>query len=169
MPSSFRGTRLHQKWMCAPKGAGFLWACPEHQSWIEPLVVSWGHRDGADFAERHGWAGTRDPAAYLTVPRAIELHATFDLEAARTLADESERRLGELGYPRVPGAPSPFMRAVELPDGDPDELWGRLYEEFRIEAPVYEWGGKRLLRVSIGPYNDEEDVERLMSALRRLL
>ena len=157
------------KWMCAPKGAGFLWARPEHQSWIEPLVVSWGHRDGADFAERHGWAGTRDPAAYLTVPRAIELHATFDLEGARTLADESERRLGELGYPRVSGVPSPFMRAVQLPDGDPDELWARLYEEFRIEAPVYEWGGKRLLRVSIGPYNDEEDVERLVSALRRLL
>ncbi len=157
------------KWICAPKGAGFLWVRPEHQSWIEPLVVSWGYRDGADFAERHGWAGTRDPAAYLTVPKAIELHATFDLEGARTLADESERRLGELGYSRVPGTPSPFMRAVELPDGDPDELWARLYDEFRIEAPVYEWGGKRLLRVSIGPYNDLDDIERLVSALIRLL
>ncbi len=69
----------------------------------------------------------------------------------------------------MPGTPSPFMRAVELPGGDPDELWARLYEEFRIEAPVYEWGGKRLLRVSIGPYNDEEDIQRLVSALRRLL
>jgi isopenicillin-N epimerase len=157
------------KWLCAPKGAGFLWARPEQQGWIEPLVVSWGYRDGADFAERHGWAGTRDPAAYLTVPKAIEVHATFDLERARALADEAERRLAELGYPRPAGVPAPFMRAVELPPGDPDELWGRLYEEFRIEAPVYEWEGRRLLRVSVGPYNDEDDLARLVSALARLL
>jgi isopenicillin-N epimerase len=157
------------KWLCAPKGAGFLWARREHQSWIEPLVVSWGYREGADFAERHGWAGTRDPAAYLTVPKAIEVHATFDLDGVRALADEAERRLGELGYPRLAGVPAPFMRAVELPPGDPDELWARLYEEFRIEAPVYEWEGRRLLRVSIGPYNDEQDVERLVAALPRLL
>ena len=136
---------------------------------VEPLVVSWGYREGADFAERHGRSGTRDPAAYLTVPKAIEVHATFDLERARALADEAERRLGELGYPRVEGVPAPFMRAVELPPGNPDELWARLYEEFRIEAPVYDWAGRRLLRVSIGPYNDASDVDGLVSALRELL
>ncbi|MDQ3381600.1 MAG: hypothetical protein M3546_15010 [Actinomycetota bacterium] len=97
------------------------------------------------------------------------MHATFNLERARALADEAERRLGELGYPRVEGVPAPFMRAVELPPGDPDELWARLYGEFRIEVPVYEWEGRRLLRVSIGPYTDEEDIERIVSALERLL
>ena len=110
----------------------------------------------------------RPPAAYLTVPKAIEVHATFNLERARALADEAERRLGELGYPRVEGVPAPFMRAVELPPGNPDELWARLYEEFRIEAPVYDWAGRRLLRVSIGPYNDASDVDGLVSALREL-
>lgn len=69
----------------------------------------------------------------------------------------------------VEGVPAPFMRAVELPPGDPDELWGRLYEDFRIEAPVYGWDDRCLLRISIGPYNDDEDVERLVSALRQLL
>ena len=156
------------KWLCAPKGAGFLWARSEHQGWIEPLVVSWGYR-GEAFADRHAWAGTRDPAAYLSVPKAIEVHATFDPEGARGLADRAEHGLSELGYLRVPGTPAPFMRAFELPDGDPDELWARLYEEFWIEAPVYEWEGKRVLRASIGPYNDEEDIERLKSALSRLL
>ena len=157
------------KWLCAPKGAGFLWARPEHQRWIEPLVVSWGYGEEAGFADRHSWAGTRDPTAYLTVPKAIEVHATFDLERPRLLADEAERRLAELRCRRVAGVPAPFMRAVELPPGDPDELWERLYREFRIEVPVYEWEGRRLLRVSIGPYNDEEDVDRLVSALREAL
>jgi isopenicillin-N epimerase len=157
------------KWLGAPKGAGFLWARPEHQEWIEPLVVGWGWREDADFAERHGWSGTRDLSAYLTVPKSIEVHATFDLEGMRMLAAEAERRLGELGLARLPGVPAPFMRAVELPPGDPDELWRRLYEEHRVEAPVYEWDGLRVLRVSIGPYNDTDDVERLVSALAALL
>jgi len=157
------------KWLCAPKGTGFLWARPEHQSWIEPVVISWGYHGEADFAERHGWLGTRDPAAYLAVPKAIEVHATFDFERCRALADDAEQRLAELGLPRIPGVPAPFMRAVELPPGDAAELWRRLYDEFRVEVPVNEWRGRRLLRVSIGPYNDEHDVERLVTALARLL
>jgi isopenicillin-N epimerase len=157
------------KWLCAPKGAGFLWARPELQEAIDPLVISWGYRADADFGERHGWQGTRDPAAYLAVPRAIEVHATFDQPAQRSLADEAERRLGELGLPRLGGEPAQFMRAVELPPCDPAELWRRLYDEFRVEVPVYEWAGHLLLRVSIGPYNDEADVDRLVAALRVLL
>ncbi len=157
------------KWLSAPKGAGFLWARPEQQEWIAPLVISWGFRDDADFGERHGWQGTRDPSAYLSVPKAIEAHRRLDLERMRALADEAEGRLAELGLTRVPGEPAPFMRAVELPPGDPDELERRLYEEHRIEVPVYEWAGRRLLRFSIGPYTDEGDVERLVLALGDLL
>jgi selenocysteine lyase/cysteine desulfurase len=46
--------------------------------------------------------------------------------------------------------------------------WART-DQLRIEAAVYEWEGRRILRVSIGPYNDEEDVERLVDALRALV
>ena len=97
------------------------------------------------------------------------MHATFDLAHSRALADEAERRLAEHGLERVAGVPAPFMRAVELPPGDAAELWRRLYEEFHVEVPVFERDGRRLLRFSIGPYNDEEDVERLVTALRQLL
>jgi isopenicillin-N epimerase len=118
--------------------------------------------------ERHGWQGTRDPAAYLSVPKAIELHASYDLEGAAALADEAERRLAELGLPRIPGRPAPFMRAVELPPGDRDELWSTSYEDYRVEVPVYV-GRPVHLRVSIGSYNDESDVDRLVSVLEQLL
>ena len=153
------------KWLCAPKGSGFLWSRPEHQEWIEPLVISWGYHEDADFEERHGWQGTNDPAAYLAVPKAIEMHAGYDLGAAVALADEAERRLATLRLKRVDGTPAPFMRAVQLPRGNPFALWRRLIEEHGIEVPVYEHDGRRILRVSIGPYNDEDDVARLVSAL----
>src|SRR5262245_1982743 len=157
------------KWLCAPKGSGFLWARPEHQDWIEPLVVSWGYHDGAGFGERHGWQGTRDPAAYLSVPKAIELHATFDLGAAKALADEAEARLTPYGLRPLRGQRSPLMRALTVRSSDPDLLQRRLYDEHRVEVPVYEWDETTLLRVSIGAYNDESDLERLAGALRRLL
>jgi isopenicillin-N epimerase len=149
------------KWLSAPKGSGFLWARPEHHSWIEPLVVSWGYDEG--FAARHGWQGTRDPAAALAVPAAIEAHRTFDLERCRRLAAAFHDRL-----PPVGRNPAPQMWATELPPGDAAELQRLLHEEHRIEVPVTEWEGRRLLRVSIAPYNAASDVERLLSALAEL-
>jgi isopenicillin-N epimerase len=157
------------KWLCAPKGSAFLWARAEHQEWIEPLVISWGYREDADFAERHGWQGTRDPAAYLAVPKAIDVHATFDLERGRELADEAERALAPFGLRPLRGARSPLMRAFTVRAGDPAALWERLYREHRVEVPVYEWEGTSLLRVSVGPYNDEADLRRLVDAVRAVL
>ena len=157
------------KWLCAPKGAGFLWARPEHQDWIEPLVISWGFHEDAGFGERHGWQGTQDPAAYLTVPKAIEVHASFDVAGAARLADEAESRLSQLGLRPLRGARSPLMRALTVRHPDPAELWRRLYDEHRVELPAYEWEEVTLVRVSVGPYNDEADVERLVDAMRALL
>jgi isopenicillin-N epimerase len=157
------------KWLCAPKGAGFLWAREEHQDWIEPLVISWGYHEDADFGERHGWQGTRDPAAYLAVPKAIEAHAAFDAERRRALADDAEQRLAPYGLRPLRGTRAPFMRALTVRASDPDALWRRLYDDHRVEVPVYEWEGISLLRVSIGPYNDEADLERLADAVKHAL
>jgi isopenicillin-N epimerase len=157
------------KWLGAPKGAGFLWARPEHQDWIEPLVVSWGYHEDAGFGERHGWQGTRDPAAYLAVPAAIAAHAAFDGQAAVELADEAERRLGQLGLRPLRGDRAPFMRAFTVRRQHPAVLQSRLYDEHRVELPVYDWEDTTLARVSIGPYNDEADLDRLVDAFRATL
>jgi isopenicillin-N epimerase len=147
------------KWLSAPKGAGFLWARPEHQDWIDPLVVSWGYDEG--FAKRHGWQGTRDPAAALAVPAAIEAHRSFDLERCRKLAASFHDRL-----PPVGASPAPQMWASEVATDDPDGLQRRLFDEHGIEVVVREWEGKSLLRVSIAPYNEAADVEKLLDALK---
>jgi isopenicillin-N epimerase len=149
------------KWLCAPKGAGFLWAQPEHQRWIEPLVVSWGYGAATSFAERHGWQGTRDPAAALAVPAAIDAHHTFDLERCRRLAASFHDRLPPIGP-----SPAPQMWTSEVDTSDPDGLQRRLFDEHRIEVVVREWEGRSLLRVSIAPYNEAADVERLLEALK---
>jgi isopenicillin-N epimerase len=152
------------KWLSAPKGAGFLWARPEHQRWIEPLVVSWGWGDDTSFAERHGWQGTRDPAAVLAVPAAIEAHRSFDLDRCRALAASFHDRLPPFGR-----APAPQMWTTELPVDDPEDLQRRLFDEHGIEVVARGWEGRSLLRISIAPYNEPADVERLLDALDALL
>jgi isopenicillin-N epimerase len=66
---------LH-KWLCAPKGSGFLFVRPEHHAWVESSIVSWGWVEGSDvrrqgtteFVNRNQRQGTRDLAAYLRHP-----------------------------------------------------------------------------------------------------
>jgi isopenicillin-N epimerase len=151
------------KWLCAPKGSGFLWARPEHQRWIAPLVISWGWGADTSFAERHGWQGTRDPAAYLAVPEAIRwLRANCREAERRELLNALVERLP---YALVPGEHAPYMAAWQLPPCDPDETQRRLYDEHGVEVVVRESEGRPLLRVSVGPYTEESDLRRLVEAL----
>ena len=113
--------------------------------------------------------GNPDPAAYLSVPKAIEVHSSFDLDYARGLADEAERRLSPYGLRPLRGARSPLMRAFSVRAPDASALQRRLYDEHRVQVPVYEWEETTLLRVSIGPYSDEADLERLAVAVRDTL
>jgi isopenicillin-N epimerase len=153
------------KWLCAPKGAGFLHVRPEWQERVDGAIVSWGYEDPATFLSRTARQGTRDPAAYLAVPDAIAFVRTHD-ERARcvTLAREARRELCTL-LGTEPIAPEEMvlqMASVRLPEPD-HGLSKRLFDEHRIEIPVSHDG--ELLRVSIAAYNDRADVDRLLSAL----
>jgi isopenicillin-N epimerase len=163
------------KWLCAPKGAGFLYVRRELQPKVHPLVFSWGyeHQD-AGFVERHEKQGTRDPSAYLAVPDAIEWQASRAWHRVRERCHELARRAaGELGLtPVVPGTRHDLygqMVSLQLPDDAPADLQQRLFDEHRIEIPVSKRESPRLIRASFQGYNDEGDLERLRAALAALL
>ena len=65
---------LH-KWVCAPKGAGFLWVREDKQKEVQPAVISHGHntpRPGySSFQDRFDWAGTFDPTAWMCAGEVI--------------------------------------------------------------------------------------------------
>jgi isopenicillin-N epimerase len=170
------------KWLCAPKGAAFLYARPEVQPWLLPLVVSWGYesdRPGrSQFIDYHEWQGTRDLAAFLSVPAAIDFQARHDWEAVRQqchrLACATRQRLNALtGLPPLcPDTSQWFtqMCTTRLPaHTDMDELKRRLYDEFRVEVPMVMWQQQKFIRVSFQGYNTQEDADTLVEALARLL
>ena len=61
------------------------------------------------------------------------------------------------------------MVALRLPADAPADLQERLYDEHRIEIPVAEHDGGRLIRPSFQGYNDAGDLARLKAALAVVL
>ncbi len=181
--ADFYGGNLH-KWLCAPKGAGFLYARPEMQSHLKPLVVSWGYESitpsASTFVDHHEWWGTRDIAAFLTVPAAIKFQQEHDWDTVRSachkLVKDAQGRicaltgLAPLHASRQSDDWFAQLAAAPLPvDTDLAVLKTRLYDEYRIEVPLIEWKDKKLIRVSVQGYNTEADIDRLLLALSRLI
>jgi len=176
------------KWLCSPPGSAFLYARRDVQHLLEPLVVSWGWEpertnllnldgDASRFVLENEWQGTRNPAAYLSVPAAIQFQAEHDWARVRAecheLLRETRRRMEALtGLPPIcPDSPEWYaqMAAFPLPACDGAALQRRLYDEYRVEVPIIEWGGRQYVRVSVQGYNTEGDLEVLGVALNSLL
>ena len=151
------------KWLCAPKGSGFLYARPEAQRLIDPLVVSWDWGDGAAFHELHRWQGTRDPSAFLAVPDAIEFQAAHNWPSVR---ERCHALLAAADFGLEPLTDEFVqMRGFRLEHDDPPALKRRLYDEHRIEVPIVETRHGWSLRVSVQAYNDADDLRALAAAL----
>ena len=171
------------KWLSSPKGAAFLYAQPEAQALIEPLVVGWGYDAepgtsyGSRFLDYLQWLGTIDYAAYLSVPAAIRFQAEHDWPRVRA---ECHQLVGAAlaGIGALTGLPSIYpddsyyhqMAAAPLPPAtDIVALKQRLIDDFHVEIPCTRWNERPFIRVSIQAYNTAEDVAALVEALRVLL
>lgn len=178
------------KWLCAPKGAGFLHVQPRHQNCIRPLSISHGanspRTDRSRFLIEFGWTGTWDPTAMLSVPEAIRFMDRLLpggwqelMERNHALAVAGRRLLCEALAIDLPCPDSLLgaLASLPLPDAkntEPprsplymDSLQERLWTKHRIEAPVIPWPAppKRLLRISAQAYNYLEQYRFLADLL----
>jgi isopenicillin-N epimerase len=175
------------KWMCAPKGAAFLHARPERQAEVNATVVSWGYvaegggHTGFDsytgsspFERRLQWQGTRDIAAFLSVPAAIDFQARHDWTAQRArchaLAQQTMAQvLRRNGLAPIAAASSlAQMAPIPVRCDNAEALRQALFEQHHIEVPVTQHGSHSFVRLSVQAYNTEADLDALTSALATL-
>lgn len=187
--AAYYAGNLH-KWVCAPKGAGFLYVRENRRGSIRPAVISHGanstREDRSRFHLEFDWTGTFDPTAWLAVPEALRFIPSLVeggwpevMRRNRALALQARDILCDalgIDHP-APDAMLGSMAAVPLPDSDAttapslygDPLQDALLFEEQIEVPIVPWPrpGNRVLRVSAQLYNTVDEYQRLAEALAR--
>lgn len=176
------------KWMMTPKGSAFLYARPEMQALLDPLVISHGWTEhsrepgakgafgNSPFIDEIEMQGTRDPSAWLSLPSAIAFKRDNDWDSVaahcHALAQDTARRLGELTGLAPLSAPefsAPQMVAMPIPECDTKALHEKLFDTYRIEIPVFKWQETCIARLSVQGYNSKPQMDRLIEALSREL
>jgi selenocysteine lyase/cysteine desulfurase len=164
------------KWMLGPYSLGFLYVAPRHQQG-RPIEEGWITRKGAeDFRSLAGYAGELEPSArrfdmgeranFALLPvagAAIEQLLDWGVaNISETLGAVTARiaaRLGERGI-IAPAGSAPHFLSVAFPECLPDGI-----EERLEEADVHVSLRGDAMRITPHLYNDDEDVERLLSRL----
>jgi isopenicillin-N epimerase len=172
------------KWLLSPKGSAFLHVRRDKQDLIEPLVVSWGWKGdsvfttGAAFPDSLQWMGTQDPAAYLSVPSAIQFQAEHDWPAVvqdcHALVCQALHRISDVTHlaPLYPDNAGFYCQMAVAPLPPVADLVGfraRLYDEYNIEVPLVQWKQHQFIRISVQGYNNQADIDALLRALALLL
>ena len=179
---------LH-KWVCAPKGAAFLYVRENRRATVRPTSISHGatsdRRDRSRYLIEFDWTGTDDPTALLSAPESLRVMASLAdggwpeirrrnralaLQARDILIDAlqiekpaPDEMIGSLAAVPIPDSP---YATHSLFGNDP--IQDVLFDQYRIEVPVMLWpqAPKRVLRVSAQLYNETAEYERLADALR---
>lgn len=188
-PSYYTGN-CH-KWMCAPKGAAFLYAREDRRDKIMPAVIShgltWPTCAKSRYHNLFDWQGTHDPTAYLILPFVIDYMAT--------LHDGGWQGIRQANHDKVVKALHLLCSELQIDEPAPDNVLGAmasivlpqtrkyysqaelfihplqevLAREYRVEVPVISWGKELILRISAQLYNRQEEYEFLADYLKLLL
>ncbi len=181
------------KWLCGPKGVGFLHVRRDRQEGIEPAVISHGYNTRRPEQPRlhaaFDWTGTDDPTPVVCLAASIRWLGGLSKDGLAGLMRRNHelavagRRLLCQSLRLEPPCPEEMlgaMAAIELPQrGEPQPagsfeihpLQTRLLEEFGIEVPIYYWPAPPhcLLRISAQAYNSLPQYRRLGEVLEQLL
>jgi cysteine desulfurase/selenocysteine lyase len=167
------------KWMMSPTGAGFMYVAPEVRASLQPNVVGWRsdmrwrevdnlHHGRPEFkhaAEKYEGGGLPFSLLYAmqaAVEMMLELGPENIERRALELADAVRLGLRELGADVAYGA-TPIV-AGRFEGRDVSSIARRLMEQRIVVSARHGF-----LRVSPHMYNNEADIEQLITALRPLL
>jgi L-cysteine/cystine lyase len=160
-----------QKWLCGPVGTGMLWISPAWREQLAPVGATYMNlaEPGRGLESAlHPDARTHDSPAISaeTASAAVAAHEVLDgygwdpvHERARSLAATLADRLRERGRTVAPRGETTL---VSWEDEDPEATRDRLAAAGIV---IRNLPSTPYLRASVGAWNDEEDLERLLDAV----
>jgi len=166
-----------------PAGVGALWATPERWRETQPLLVGGGmvsmvSPEQIDYAEGPARfeAGTRNVAAAIGLATALEFMVEHrDPQRERALLISAQRSLAQLPGVRILGAPRRRTGALSFViDGVHPHDVGSVLDSHGVAVraghhcaqPLLQTlGVSAAVRASFGLYNDDADVDRLLTAV----
>jgi len=160
-----------QKWMCGPDGLGTLWITPELRERVAVSRRGYGNLEDPNSglaAKLHPDARRLEAMSLSAEALACGLAAAELLEsagwervhqAACTLAERLARELAARGRAVAPRGRTTL---VSFESADPEAERELLAERGCIVRNI---PGRTWLRASVGAWNDESDLERLLSLL----
>jgi len=185
----FYGGNCH-KWLCAPKGVGFLHVAPDMQEQIQHLVVGWGYSTEGTTADESGrpliggepymWGigkwGTFSMPEQIATGEAVRFQEEVDRERiaarGRQLAAYVRRRMADHGWAELVSPSHPDLTgsiSAFLLHGFGDmNLREALFERYQITAAVSPRGTPHRARVSTHIYNTFAEIDRFVEALEEL-
>jgi L-cysteine/cystine lyase len=158
-----------QKWLCGPDGSGMLYVHPDHRERVPSLVTSyWNSAEPDAGLDMELWPDGRawDSAGVSgeTSRYALESLAVLDEagwaavhERARELAARLAAMLEETGRTVLPRGPTTLV-TWEHADAEATSERAR-----RAGVLIRNIPKRELLRASVGAWNDDADLERLLA------
>ena len=176
------------KWMTSPKGAAFMWSSSKYKNHLDPLIVShgWNKKNNSTnqkgalgnsrFIDMFEYNGTKDPAAWLSVPASIKYindkkNTKLFITQSKVLNDFALKLSKTFKMPLLGDRKflPPLMISVPIPKVKEIEFQRKLYKNYKIEIPIIPWENKSFARISYQLYNSIKDLEKLEYALKKLL
>ena len=157
-----------QKWLCGPDATGALYV--RDVGSVRPLMLSYPAAETYDLRSgewepKAGAArfdtGFTPPSSLAGLEAALTDLPAGRFERARTLAERCRELLLAAGHEVVTEPGQATLVSFRVP-GDPLELRAGLYDR---KVVVRDLPGTDLLRASVGWWNDESDLERLVEGL----
>jgi isopenicillin-N epimerase len=167
---------LH-KWVCAPLGAGFIWASKEQRANTHPMTISHPYLEG--YKREFEWQGTKDITPWLSSSEAVKIWQEVGWEEIRKHNHELAtwmqltlvQEFGVTEVSALDGSMIGNMATVRLPDWCPNNMdscllfMNELFTKYQIEVPVFEFQGNAVIRVSAQLYSAKSDITTLISAI----
>jgi len=166
------------KWLLAPKGVGFAYIAPQFLTTIRPPILGYNVRP-YPHGSRFDVTGTRDQTHFAGLGTAIDFQLEIGWEDKirpyclslahylRTLVlDEIEG-----AFMTVPQGPemSGFLTSFDIEGFNLRKITQIMWDDYKIQIGARGAGGRSVFRISTHFYDNFEDIDRFIDALKEVL